>query len=466
VEGALRNWLAVLIVLASATPVLADPYKWLQIEVPPPVEVKALDNGSHAAAVSLTRIAADLKDGEPWMDFDLANCGRKSAYKQYTWEAKNNQLTADPEFVALFDQELKSGGFAIAGSAQDLFADDHTSDLQVGALIKALKVWDCDRWAERGGEYTQRGRIDMRIEWQIYSVAEGKVLARIPTDGGFETDKIVGPTLTPFLKAAFAENVRALIMSPDFRRIVTSSGVKDEAPTKKAPVAIALRTSSGATPISEDAKAAVTIHAGDGMGSGVLISSDGYILTNHHVVGEAGRVRITWGDRTESVGEVVRSDPARDVALIKAQAVSGSPIPIRHRPVELGEPVFAIGTPLDEALQNTVTKGVVSGTRLVNGHAFIQSDAPVTHGNSGGPLVDRNGFVIGLTDWGVDPKAGSSLNFFIPIEEALKALAIEPAAARGPDPPPQGEVARRAGGGSSHRARGLQPPQSLRDSSP
>jgi S1-C subfamily serine protease len=82
---------------------------------------------------------------------------------------------------------------------------------------------------------------------------------------------------------------------------------------------------------------------------------------------------------------------------------------------------------LDPSLQNTVTKGIISGTRLVNGHAFIQSDASVTHGNSGGPLVDQSGAVVGLADWGVDPAAGSSLNFFIPIGDALEALGIESA---------------------------------------
>jgi S1-C subfamily serine protease len=128
------------------------------------------------------------------------------------------------------------------------------------------------------------------------------------------------------------------------------------------------------------------------------------------------------------VGEVIRSDRGRDVALIKASAPKGTPLPIRNTPVALGETVYAIGTPLDDALQNTVTKGIVSGTRLIDGRSFIQSDAPVTHGNSGGPLVDENGAVIGLTDWGVDPTAGSSLNFFIPIDDALKALDVKPAA--------------------------------------
>lgn len=105
---------------------------------------------------------------------------------------------------------------------------------------------------------------------------------------------------------------------------------------------------------------AVVVFAGSGSGSGVLISTDGYILTNHHVAGKSGRVRIRWSDGTESVGEVVRADRRRDVALIKVASPKGRPLSIRQAPVELGDTVYAIGTPLGDELQNTVTRGIVS----------------------------------------------------------------------------------------------------------
>ena len=94
-----------------------------------------------------------------------------------------------------------------------------------------------------------------------------------------------------------------------------------------------------------------------------------------------------------------------------------------------GETVYAIGSPLGEALQNTMTKGIVSANRVQGGQAFIQSDVAVTHGNSGGPLLDEKGRVIGITDWGIGSDSGNlNLNFFIPIGEALKALALTPPA--------------------------------------
>jgi len=171
----------------------------------------------------------------------------------------------------------------------------------------------------------------------------------------------------------------------------------------------------------------VVIFSDDDMGSGVLISPDGYILTNQHVAGSAGRVRIRWADGAETAGEVVRADKRRDVTLIKADQPKGRALAIRRRPVDVGETVYVIGTPMAEAYQNTVTRGIVSANRTLDGQSFIQSDAGMTHGNSGGPLVDEKGAVVGLADLTVDGSKGSTINFFIPIDEALKALSLTPA---------------------------------------
>jgi S1-C subfamily serine protease len=145
------------------------------------------------------------------------------------------------------------------------------------------------------------------------------------------------------------------------------------------------------------------------------------------VAGDSGRVRVRWPDGTDTVGEVVRADRRRDVALIKTQA-RARPLAIRHAPATLGETVFAIGTPLDRNLAGTLTRGVVStASRIYEGQPFIQSDVGVTHGNSGGPLIDEKGAVIGLTVIGLYADQSKSLNLFIPIGEALKVLALQPA---------------------------------------
>jgi S1-C subfamily serine protease len=115
------------------------------------------------------------------------------------------------------------------------------------------------------------------------------------------------------------------------------------------------------------------------------------------------------------------------VALIRTNAKAPA-LPIRMQQAQLGEGVFVVGTPLDKDLQNTLTKGIVSANRLYEGLTFIQSDAAIDHGNSGGPLLDEKGQVLGLTQWTYSPDGVShNLNFFIPIDDALKVLALEAA---------------------------------------
>jgi S1-C subfamily serine protease len=173
----------------------------------------------------------------------------------------------------------------------------------------------------------------------------------------------------------------------------------------------------------------VTVFASDGMGSGFLISSDGYLLTDQHVVGESRYVRVKFVTGREVNGEVVRSDRRRDVALVKLENDIYPHLPLGESSrVQPGADVFAIGTPLAENFGQTVTKGIVSGYGDEEGLRILRSDVSVHRGNSGGPLLDGSGVVIGLSVSGymlMPEGVGVGLNAFIPIEEALSALAIQ-----------------------------------------
>ena len=141
-----------------------------------------------------------------------------------------------------------------------------------------------------------------------------------------------------------------------------------------------------------------------GSGSGVIISTDGYIVTNNHVVGKASEdgIRVVLTDKREFHARLVGTDPNTDIAVIKIDADN---LPVasvgNSDDVKVGEWVLAIGNPL--GLNNTVTAGIVSamGRNIRMGDSysinnFIQTDAVINPGNSGGALVDMNGFVIGI----------------------------------------------------------------------
>lgn len=269
----------------------------------------------------------------------------------------------------------------------------------------------------------------MDARWEIYSGLERKVLATADIHSGFSSPK-AGLEGEPerLVYEALRDSLRGLIASPDFRRIVTARGVPPVAP---APLpSITLSAPKKLPSLGEASRSVAVVFVGDGSGSGFLISDDGLLLTNQHVVAGSKYVKLKWFDGSESFGEVIRADRQRDVALVRADVKGRPPLALRTGEPAQGETVYAIGSPLGEALQNTMTKGIVSANRVDHGQPFIQSDVAVTHGNSGGPLLDEKGQVIGITDWGLGGDTGNlNLNFFIPIGDALKALGLTPAPA-------------------------------------
>ena len=179
---------------------------------------------------------------------------------------------------------------------------------------------------------------------------------------------------------------------------------------------------------------------GSGEGSGIILSSDGLILTNNHVVQAAasgGQIRAEFSDGTTAPATIEGRDPVTDLAVVRAKGVSGlTPATMGDSSaLEVGQPVVAIGAPL--GLQGTVTTGIVSAlNRPVSstgesGQATvvnaIQTDAAINPGNSGGPLVDMSGRVVGIDSaiaslgGSMGTQAGSiGLGFAIPSDQAMR----------------------------------------------
>jgi serine protease Do len=161
-----------------------------------------------------------------------------------------------------------------------------------------------------------------------------------------------------------------------------------------------------------------------GQGSGFIISSDGLILTNAHVVREAKEVTVKLSDRREFSAKVLGTDTATDIAVLR---IAAKDLPVVRlgdsRRIEVGDPVMAIGSPY--GFEQTATSGIVSakGRSLPNDAVvpFIQTDAAVNPGNSGGPLFDASGAVVGVNSQIYSQSGGfQGLSFAIPIDVALK----------------------------------------------
>ena len=171
-------------------------------------------------------------------------------------------------------------------------------------------------------------------------------------------------------------------------------------------------------------------------GSGVIITSDGYILTNNHVVQDAERITVTLNDRRELPARLVGNDPATDLAVIKIEAEGLTYIPFGNSDmVRVGEPVLAIGNPFN--LTSTVTSGIISA-KARNMHiidnprsnetpleSFLQTDAAVNSGNSGGALVNASAELIGIVTAIASGNGGNYIgySFAIPSNLAVKVAS-------------------------------------------
>ncbi len=162
------------------------------------------------------------------------------------------------------------------------------------------------------------------------------------------------------------------------------------------------------------------------LGSGFIISAEGYVLTNHHVIKDAKEVIVRLSDRRELVAEVIGSDEKSDIALLKVEAKDLPVVKMeRKTPVKVGEWVLAIGSPF--GFEQTVTAGIVSATGRSlpreNYVPFIQTDVAINPGNSGGPLFDMDGNVIGINSQIYSRTGGfMGLSFAIPIDVALSVV--------------------------------------------
>jgi serine protease Do len=168
-------------------------------------------------------------------------------------------------------------------------------------------------------------------------------------------------------------------------------------------------------------------------GSGFVLSPDGYIVTNNHVVEDATDIQAKLADGRELPAKVVGRDPKTDLALLKVEATGLSVIPLGDSAMlQVGEPVMAIGNPF--GLEQTVTTGIVSATGRVIGSGpydnFIQTDASINPGNSGGPLINGRGEVVGINT-AIFSQSGGSVGIGFAVPSSLAKTVISQLAEHG-----------------------------------
>jgi hypothetical protein len=306
----------------------------------------------------------------------------------------------------------------------DALFDDPSSwkaEFLIGALITDMEVSLCYEYIGKA-----KGEMYMKVDWQVYSRLDRKVVYKTTTEGSFKIDESRAEAYMDLFVNAFGAATQNLLADQKFYALLSTETKTDSAKTKFERVFIVNKApfnSQIESTINDVKMSVVTVFAGDVHGSGFFIDSRGYVLTSAHVVGGAKFVKIKLATGRELLGEVLRKNSRTDIALVMVDEENMVTLPINEKELNIGATVCAIGSPIDQNYSSTLTKGVLSAYRSVEGMTIIQSDVNILPGNSGGPLTDQNGNAVGICSRGI-AFGIAGLNFFIPINNALSALNI------------------------------------------
>jgi S1-C subfamily serine protease len=276
----------------------------------------------------------------------------------------------------------------------------------------------------------------VQTEWQFLDRSKN-VIYKAVTKG--ESDKMYSAGVKATFEDAFENSLYAFVSDSKFTSALSNLPTDAKPAAKEEATAEKKANPAETITISKDAysntgkvinyitNGVVTIKTDEGHGSGCIVSKDGYIVTCLHVVEGTDKVKVKLKSGDEYEGTVLRYDENTDLALVKINAKDAlTSLNISaEKEAGLGDEVFAIGTPLGEELNQTVSKGVISGERKIEDVQLIQTDVKVNPGNSGGALVDTKGVLLGIVNAKASGSGVEGIGFAIPAYKIFEKLNIK-----------------------------------------
>ncbi|TAE79562.1 MAG: hypothetical protein EAY81_11120 [Bacteroidetes bacterium] len=393
-----------------------DANKGYKLEFSLKRKYKKIQEGEQKLPMAFEKMVIDFTNGQK-----IGEVVRNNNKRPFYWE-ESGMTNATVEFNTIAERELGNGGYEVVKQGK-LFADEEavSPKLLIGGNMKGLNFV-----SNYTGGFVATNTADVEIEWQIYNRIKNKVVFTYTTKGTYT--KANGDAEF-VIKEGFRDALINLINEDTFAAVVLKQEkVKklDESinPNEILIAKYASTYKTRADMLSNSTKSCVTIKADEGHGSGFVISTDGYIITNHHVIDGSKEISVLFENGFNIPAELVYSNADFDLALIKLKGKGFTPLPLgSSEKTVVGSDVFAIGTPKMEEFGQTVTRGILSAKRTFEGRTFLQTDASVHPGNSGGPLLNEQGAVIGINTYKF--RGAEGLNLSIPIEVAIEKLNIK-----------------------------------------
>ncbi len=417
-------FLAILLAAGCGLPkVRPEPYE--PVEIPDGVKTRRLKLSKIVVRLPREADAGILRCG-----LACGECGK------LTWKGGKANLT-DEEFISEFHDELKRRNYNVVGNPTDLFekSKEVHSELAIGGLVTSLYQEICYPMIAFGNRREGRGVALVDVEWQVFNEIEQQTVYKKSFRGAANATFTAGNVKEAALQA-FINSLHGLLADQVFQQVIAIPA--ENATLSRAEQARAKACNSTVLdgyrvefakpgdkrPMAGVQKSVVTVQCGGGHGSGFIVSGDGLVLTNRHVVGDLDEARVITHDGKQYTGRVLFRDFRRDVAAIEVRGLARPPLKIRQEPVQVAEEVYAVGSPKEIKLSGTVTKGIVSTvSRSRMGEDWVQADATINPGNSGGPLVDANGNVVGIST--LSRKESTGIYFFGPIMNVLERICLQ-----------------------------------------
>lgn len=340
------------------------------------------------------------------------------AFAQLVVKAERGFASLTEAHVTLLNDLLRRTGYNVPGVVKSVFKETSPPETDF-VLAGTIVSFDCiDEYDTTCG---------MSVDWELLDDRIDAVTYRVRVR--YEETQVDDMSWEEGINAMLLGVTRSLLARKEFVNAVVRGSTPEAAAAVKYPLRIIERCSEEPPPMPErsgDAlSATVVIRAKDRVGSGVIISPDGFILTAAHVATRDHlEVRLLNGEVYPA--EVLRRDRKADVALLRMKDHAGGMhcLQMNLDSAQPGQDIYVLGSPGGEDFSFSVSRGIVSGTRPFRGNDYLQTDAAINPGNSGGPLVGRDGRVRAIASWKVFGEGVEGLGFGVPSSTALSALAL------------------------------------------
>ncbi len=346
-------------------------------------------------------------------------------------------------FKSQFYNLIKSAGFPIA-KAEDVKAsifntvpgqNSRNTRFLVGAELVGMKMImeeEKQSIVSKGGEVSVTLTVD--IKWKVYDKVRRRQVHEYENSVDHKARNF-RRTYDFSMLNAFQKSLADFIAEGTLASLVRNSGqnadlnqsaAEDSANSFKIESIKNPDFESIGSLIKHTRASCVTVMSDHGHGSGVVIDESGLMLTAYHVIDNSREIKIQLNTGLILNGNLLTFDKESDIALIKIEGAGFKPLPISlSSSTDLGDDILTIGTPIDPELGQSIAKGILSGKRLHNSIAYLQFDMAVSPGNSGGPILNQKGEVIGLVQRKIVGESVEGIGFGIPINEVVKTLRIE-----------------------------------------